>query len=176
MRDMIERTPSDEQIYAAWETGKTARVLAREFGVSVMQVEQSVDRMLPVFDAQTNLRALKREIQQIDDLTRKFYEKAMRETNIDCAHLVARLNERSCAMRGVTSLTIKLDPVAAQAAERPSEHEEIKAAILRIARPERFQNNGDALAPPLAPSADDTDGNGNGAAPPTAPSTDDENS
>jgi ABC-type phosphate transport system auxiliary subunit len=153
MNDMIE-APSDEQVYEAWQgSSKSFRVLAREMGLSVMQVEQSVDRMLPVFDAQTNLRALKREIQQVEDLTRKFYEKAMREMNIECAHLVARLNERTCAMRGITSLTIKLDPVAAQVAEQPKRFDRMYEQIMNFKH--RNDGNGAALAPPSELSSDD---------------------
>jgi hypothetical protein len=59
MQDIIEQTPSeqDEQIYAAWESGKTLRVCARQFGVSVVEVERAIDRCLPVFNSQTQMRA-----------------------------------------------------------------------------------------------------------------------
>src|SRR5215471_12273437 len=59
MQDMVEVIPSeqDEAIYAAWESGKTLRVLAREFGISPLQVEQAIDRCLPVFSTQTQMRA-----------------------------------------------------------------------------------------------------------------------
>jgi Mor family transcriptional regulator len=37
MQDIVEQTPSerDERIYAQWESGKTLRVLARQFEVSI---------------------------------------------------------------------------------------------------------------------------------------------
>jgi hypothetical protein len=49
----------ESRFYAAWETGKGLRALAREFAVSVTQVEQALDRCLPIFDAQNQLRAFK---------------------------------------------------------------------------------------------------------------------
>jgi len=155
MTDMV-LSERDEAIYAAWEGGKTLRVLARQFETTVIEVERALDRLLPAFDAQTNLRALKREVQQMEDLTRKFYEKAM-AGDVDCAHLVARLNERSCSMRGITSLTIKLDPIAAQTDGQPTRFDKIHAAIMRVARGEQANGNGAALAPPTAPSTDDED-------------------
>jgi hypothetical protein len=161
MQDMVEPTPSerDEKIYSAWEAGKSLRGLAREFETSVKEIEQALDRMLPVFDSSTNLRALKREIQQMEDLTRDFFTIAKRDKSFEAAHLCARLNERTCAMRGLTSLNIRLDPYSAQTQQQPTEHEEIRRAIFAIAR-------GD---PDYQPK---TDGNG---APPIAPSTDDQN-
>ena len=47
---------------------------------------------------------------------------------LEAAHLCARLNERICAMNGWTSVNIRMDPVAAQTAEQPSDHERIRDA------------------------------------------------
>ena len=59
MQDIVELIPSeqDEAIFAAWESGKRLRSLAGEFKVSVLQVEQAIDRCLPVFDGANQLRA-----------------------------------------------------------------------------------------------------------------------
>jgi hypothetical protein len=103
------------------------------------------------------MRAYKREIQKLEDLGTKYHAKAMREENPDDAHVYARLNERLCAMQGWSSVNVRLDPYSAQVREELSGHEQIKAAILRIARPgwqPKTDGNG-ALAPPIAPSADD---------------------
>jgi hypothetical protein len=59
MRDMVEQTPNerDEAIYAAWESGKkTLRGLAREFGCSVPEIGLAIDRCLPPFNTQTQMR------------------------------------------------------------------------------------------------------------------------
>jgi hypothetical protein len=160
VQDMVELIPSerDEAIYRAWEeTGKGLRVLAREFHLSVAEIEQALDRCLPAFNAQTQLRAFKREIARLEDLSSEFFTIAKRDKDHDSAHLVARLNERIASMRGWTAINIRMDPLGAQAHEEPSSHEQIKNAILRIARPERFANNGNGptLAPPTAPSGAD---------------------
>jgi hypothetical protein len=160
MHDIVEQTPSerDELIYAAWESGKTLRVCARQFGVSVVEVERAIDRCLPVFNSQTQMRAYKREIQKLEDIGSKYYAKAMGD-DIDSAHLYARLNERYCAMQGWTSVNIRLDPYAAQVQEKPSSHEKIRDAIMRLKYGPQWQppsdGNGAALAPPTAPSSDD---------------------
>ena len=93
MRDMDdELIPSerDEEIYAAWESGKTPRVCAREFGVSRMEVERAIDRCLPVFNSKTELMAYKRERQRLDDIGSKYHAQAM-AGDIDSGHLYARI-------------------------------------------------------------------------------------
>jgi hypothetical protein len=57
MVDELIPSEQDEAILAAWESGKKLRSLAREFKVSVLQVEQAIDRCLPVFDGANQLRA-----------------------------------------------------------------------------------------------------------------------
>ena len=149
MQDMVEVIPSeqDEAIYAAWESGKTLRVLAREFGISPLQVEQAIDRCLPVFSAQTQMRAYKREIQKLEDLGTKYYAKAMQD-EIESAHIYARINERYCAMQGWTSINIRLDPYAAQVQEQaPPRHELIRMAIERLTGRDGQQPNGGGLPP-----------------------------
>jgi hypothetical protein len=163
MRDMDdELTPSerDEQIYAAWESGKTPRVCAREFGVSRMEAERAIDRCLPVFNSRTEMMAYKRERQKLDDIGSKYHAQAM-AGDIDSGHLYARINERRCAMAGWTSVNVRLDPYSAQVKEEPTQHEQIRDAIFRMKygpqwQPsDSFDANGNLLAPPTAPSADD---------------------
>jgi len=163
MRDIMEELiPSerDEEIYAAWESGKTPRVCAREFGVSRMEAERAIDRCLPVFNAKTEMMAYKRERQKLDDIGSKYHAQAM-AGDIDSGHLYARINERRCAMAGWTSVNVRLDPYSAQVKEEPTEHEQIRDAIFRVKygpqwQPsDSFDANGNLLAPPTAPSADD---------------------
>ena len=60
MADVVELIPVNEQqdgvIFAAWEAGGL-RTLSRQFALSTTEVERAIDRMLPDFNAQTQLRA-----------------------------------------------------------------------------------------------------------------------
>ena len=128
MPDMIEQAPSerDEEIYSQWEGGKkTLRSLARQFGLSVPEIGEAIDRCLPPFNTPNQLRAYKREIQKLEDAGTKYHARAM-EGDIDSGHLYARINERYCAMQGWSSVNIRLDPYAAQIKEQPSSHEKIR--------------------------------------------------
>jgi hypothetical protein len=163
MQDIVEQpSERDEQIYAAWESGKTLRVLARHFETSVMEIERAIDRYLPPFNAQTQMRAYKREIQKLEDVGTKYYARAM-GGDIDSGHLYARINERYCAMQGWTSVNIRLDPYAAQVKEQPSQHEQIRDAIFRIKYGPQWQPSDSfgADGALLAPPVDDQNGDQN---------------
>jgi hypothetical protein len=134
MRNMGELIPSeqDEAIYAAWQSGKSLRVLAHEFRVSRMEIERAIDRVLPIFDTKSEMRAYKREIHKLEDLGAEFHALAMRDKSPEFAHVTARINERICAMRGWTSVNVRLDPFTAQAEQQPTQYERISEAIMRV--------------------------------------------
>jgi hypothetical protein len=115
--------------------------LAREFGLSVTQVEQALDRCLPVFDAQ--LRAFKRELRRLADLSDEFYTIAKRDKCRDSAHLVARLNERICAMRGWSPVNVRMDPLTAESDRGQGSFQHLYEMILRIGR-QKDGNGADA--------------------------------
>jgi hypothetical protein len=159
MRDEDELVPTerDEAIYAVWEGGKTLRVLARQFSTSVTEIERAIDRCLPVFDTQNQMRAYKREIQRLEDLGAKYHALAMGDdASPEMAHVYARINERRCAMSGWSSVNIRLDPFAAQVKEQPTQHEKIRDAIFRLKYGPQWQPSdsfgadGALLAPPTA--------------------------
>jgi hypothetical protein len=138
MQDMVEQIPNeqDEAIYSAWEkSGKTLRVLARQFETSVMEVERAIDRVLPPFTTQNQMRAYKRELQRLEDIGTKYHALAMaNDTNTEFAHIYARINERRCSMSGWSSINVRLDPFVAQVQEQPKSFEKIRQAVYAVAR------------------------------------------
>jgi len=122
----------DEAIFAAWEAGKSLRLLAREFNLPLVQIEQALDRVLPSFGPSSQLRAYKRELEKLESLSSDFYALAKRDKSPEHAHLVARLNERICAMRGISAINVRMDPYTVEVAQQPTQFEKIKEAIERI--------------------------------------------
>src|SRR5262245_19615645 len=157
MQDIVEQpSERDEAIYAAWESGKSLRVLARDFETSVMEIERAIDRVLPPFTTQNQMRAYKRELQRLEDIGAKYHALAMADdASPEMAHIFARLNERRCAMAGWSSINVRLDPYAAQVREEPSSYARITSVLMSLKYPNGRPGDGDALAPPTAPSADD---------------------
>jgi len=149
MQDIIEQpSERDEEIYAAWASGKTLRTCAREMGISPLEVEYAIDRCLPPFSSASQLRAYKRDLQRLDDVGAHYYTKAM-AGDCDSAHIFARVQERRSAISGWSSVNIRLDPYGAQTKQQPSRYDKITAAIERIAH--RHNGNGAVLAPPTVP-------------------------
>src|SRR5262249_11886218 len=137
MVDGVELVPVDgqdveEAVFRAWESGKGPQALSREFALSVVQVEQILDRMLPVFDVQSQLRAYKRELRRLEDMSGEFFAIAKRDKNHESGHLVARLNERICAMRGFSPVNVRMDPLTVEVKQQPSRHEKIREVIMRL--------------------------------------------
>ena len=154
MQDIVEQpSERDEAIYAAWESGKSLRVLARDFETSVMEIERAIDRVLPPFTTQNQMRAYKRELQRLEDVGAKYHSLVMADdSSPELAHVYARINERRCAMSGWSSINVRLEPYTAEASQQPSRHERIREVIMRLTS----DGNGAAL-PPLASSAEDPD-------------------
>ena len=135
MADGVELVPisdRDEAIFRAWEQGKGPHALSREFALPIRQVEEIIDRMLPTFDAKNQLFAYKRELRRLEDLSGEFFAIAKRDKNHESGHLVARLNERICAMRGFSPVNVRMDPLTVEVKQQPSRHEKIREAIMRL--------------------------------------------
>jgi hypothetical protein len=161
MSDMVELIPAselDEAVFRAWEDGKGPQALSREFAIPIRRIEEIIDRMLPTFDAKNQLFAFKRELRRLEDLSGEFFAIAKRDKSTECAHLVARLNERICSMRGIGPMSMRTDPIAAQVADQPRSYDKITSVLMSL----KYGPNGDAAAVPSdhpAPPADDADPN-----------------
>ena len=153
MADVVELIPVNDQdveeaVFRAWEEGKGPQALSRQFAISIRRAEEIIDRMLPVFDPANQLRAYKRELRRLEDLSGEFFAIAKRDKNHESAHLVARLNERICAMRGFSPVNIRTDPLQVEVAQQPSRHERIREAIMRLTQRQPNDGNGQSGSPP----------------------------
>src|SRR5215831_10841126 len=156
MVDSVELIPVTDQeveeaVFRAWEEGKGPHALSREFAIPIRRIEEIINNMLPTVDAKNQLFAYKRELRRLEDLSGEFFAIAKRDKNPECGHLVARLNERICAMRGIGPMSVRTDPLAVQVAQQPSSHDRITAVLMNL----KYGPNGDCAAPP----ADDADPN-----------------
>jgi hypothetical protein len=135
MADSVELVPVEDQdieerVFRGWEEGRGPWALSREFAIPIRRIEEIVDRCLPTFDAQNQLRAFKRELRRLEDLSGECFVIAKRDKNPEFTHLFARLNERICAMRGIGN--VRMDPLQVEVAQQPSQHERIVEAFKRL--------------------------------------------
>jgi hypothetical protein len=134
-------------------SGRSARSISRELHCTTADVDESLDRTLPKITNDAKRRLIALDLDRLDGLIEVFYKRAIEKVDAQAGLLVVKILERKAALLGLDSPQ-KLDVVQVQAQGQPSEHEQIKAAILRIARPERFRQseNGGQIA--------DDEGNG----------------
>jgi hypothetical protein len=81
--ELISVSEQDEQIFAAWKAGEGQRTIAREMGISQMEVERAIDRALPELSQQTQARSYKRQLFLMEDLNTEFYAIAKQDKSIE---------------------------------------------------------------------------------------------
>jgi hypothetical protein len=148
----------DESIVEARITGTSSRALAKLHRCTSCEVEEAIDWRLDYeVDNRMRLRAVKLSAARLDALRVPFFEKAMKG-DAQAGLLCVKIEERRALLFGLDQpLQSRVDVYQIQAAEQPTQHEQIRRAIYAIAR-------GD---PDYQP---DDDGNGNGSSGPSEPS------
>jgi len=148
--DNSERDERDEAIVSARIEGTSTRALATRFGCTGREIEEAIDRRLNYeLDARQKLRLIKLSVGRIEALLALFFERATKDKDVSAGTLCCKLEERLSMLLGLdVPLQSRVDIYAVERQQGPTEHNEIKAAIMRMARPERYA------------SADGIDGNG----------------
>src|SRR5262249_34140405 len=88
----------DEQVAEAIVSGKSLRVVRREFGLSQAEIDSVLERLWPV-DTEARIRMIKRDVGRLDRLTQIFYEKALGGC-IQSGLLTVRIYERLHSLIG----------------------------------------------------------------------------
>lgn len=150
----------DEAIVSARIEGTSTRALAKLHGCTGREVEEAIDRRLNYeLDGRQRLRQVKLSVARIEGLISPFYEKAVRDRDTAAGMLVCKLEERLALLLGLDHPTTqRVDVYAVEREQEPSSHEQIKRAILAVARPNyrpKVDGNGAALAPPITPADDE---------------------
>src|SRR5262249_3637551 len=134
-------------------SGRSARSISKELHCSTADVDASLDRTLPKITNEAKRRMAALDLDRLDGLIQVFYKRAIEKVDAQAGLLVVKILERKAALLGLDSPQ-KLDVVQVQAQEQPSDHDRIREAILRVARPERVRQSENG-----GPTADD-EGNG----------------
>ena len=131
----------DEQIVEALTAGRSVRVIQREFSLTVVELDQALERCFPL-DTAARLRTIRADLGKLDRLIEKFYLKAIAgDGDVNSAALVVKAWERKTELLGLDGVQ-RIDLQIINPPEAPPRHEKIRAAIMRLTKPEQFQNNG----------------------------------
>ena len=133
----------DESITEARITGVSTRALAKVHGCTSREVEEAVDRRLDfVLDNRARLRAVKLSTARLEALMVPFFEKALKG-DAQAGLLCVKIEERLSLLLGTDHpTTSRVDVYQVEAAQKPSQHQLIRDAIMRMARPERCRDGG----------------------------------
>ena len=128
MADDTALAERDERVAEALESGRSLRMVRREFSLTQSDLDAALERLWPV-DNQARLRMIKGDLGRLDKLAQVFFEKAL-GGDVQSGAVAVKIWERKHALLGLDSPT-RID-LQVQPAAAPTRHELISAAIMRL--------------------------------------------
>ena len=146
----------EEVVVTALLAGRTVNSVRKQYNLTIEEIDAMIARAWPV-DHRARVRMIMTDLGKLDRLIAEFYKRAIAAkdaTSASFATVALKAMERKHQLTGMEAAT-RIDlQINTQLKEAPTEHDEIKAAILRLARPG------------WRPDDDDGNGNGNGSVEP----------
>ena len=147
MTDAVAIEQRDDAIVGALVAGRSVRVVQREFGLTVVELDQALERCFPL-DTAARLRTIRADLGKLDRLIEKFYLKAIAgDGDVNSATLVVKAWERKSALPGLDAVQ-RIDLQIINPPQQVPRHERIREAIMRLTRPEQFQQPSGDGSPP----------------------------
>lgn len=124
----------DEQIVEALVAGRSVRTVQREFGLTVAELDQVLERCFPL-DTAARLRTIRGDLSRLDRLIEKFYLKALAgDGDVDSATLVVRAWERKATLLGLDAVQ-RIDLQIVQPPKQETQHNKIRRVIWELQHP-----------------------------------------
>jgi hypothetical protein len=155
MNDDSERDQRDEDIVAARISGTSTRALAKLHNCSNSEIEAAVDRRLSYeLNDRQRLRLVKLSLGRIEALIAPFFEKAVRDKDVQAGTLCCKLEERLSLLLGLDHpVQARVDVYAVEQQQKPTQFDRITSVLMNLKYPNGRPGDGGALA--SDPSADD---------------------
>jgi len=149
----------DEAITEERIAGKSVRALAKLHNCSGTEIEAAIDRKLNYeLDQRQRLRLVKLSVGRIESLMSAFYERATKDRDVSAGVLCVKLEERLALLLGLDHpQQQRLDVYQVEPREQPSDHEQIKNAIMTLSKGPNWRSLVDERLQDLP-----ANGNGNG--------------
>src|SRR5215472_12151410 len=131
MTDIATIEQRDEAIVGALVAGRSVRVIQREFSLTVVELDQALERCFPL-DVSARLRTIRGDLGRLDRLIEKFYLKAIAgDGDVNSAALVVKAWERKAELLGLDAVQ-RIDLQIINPPQQVSRHEKIREAIMRL--------------------------------------------
>ena len=156
----------DEAITQARISGTSSRAIAKRYDCTSREVEEAIDRRFDYeLDDKMRLRSVKLDLARIERLFEIFFDRAVKDKDVSAGTLCCKLLERKALFTGTEApLQSRIDVRAIEQTQRPTQHQRIKDAIMRVARGPNWRELVDERL-------QDLPANGNGTKPPEDPRT-----
>ena len=128
MADDTALAERDERVAEALESGRSLRMVRREFSLTQSDLDAALERLWPV-DNQARLRMIKGDLGKLDKLAEVFFAKAL-GGDVQSGAVTVKIWERKHALLGLDSPT-RID-LQVQPQQAPSRHELITQAVMRL--------------------------------------------
>src|SRR5215471_3335560 len=147
MTDAVAIEQRDDAIVGALVAGRSVRVVQREFGLTVVELDQALERCFPL-DTAARLRTIRADLGKLDRLIEKFYLKAIAgDGDVNSAALVVKAWERKAELLGLDAVQ-RIDLQIINPPQQVSHHERLREAIMRLRSGPDWQPI-DGNSPPL---------------------------
>src|SRR5262245_16248148 len=134
-----EASERDLAIFEERLTGRAICEIAKQFGMTVKEVDSAIKRCCQPIDQDLRLRTVVLELERCDRLTRVFYQSAA-AGDVAAAAVLLRGSAGRSALLGVdTPSNLRSDPVLVtiEQAPKPSTTDKIQAALDQLAAAQR---------------------------------------
>jgi hypothetical protein len=140
MTDAVAIEQRDDAIVGALVAGRSVRVIQREFSLTVVELDQALERCFPL-DTAARLRMIRGDLSRLDRLIEKFYLKALAgDGDVNSATLVVKAWERKSTLLGL-DVVQRIDLQIINPPQEVPRHEKIRAVIERLTGRELQQPN-----------------------------------
>jgi hypothetical protein len=109
----------DDRVYRRRLLGVPARVLAKEFGCTIADVNAAIDRKMVHVDNAYRIRMTALDLERLESMQMRFLPQAL-GGDLGAGHLVLKICERRSAMLG-TDAPMRIDPIQLVVAQHPED-------------------------------------------------------
>jgi len=136
----------DEAVVEAITAGRSLRVVRREFGLTVTEFDQALERCFPL-DTAARLRTIRGDLGRLDRLIEKFYLKAIAgDGDVHSGLLTVKAWERKAELLGLDAVQ-RIDLQIINPPQQVPRHEKIREAIMRLCGGPNWQPNDGNVSP-----------------------------
>jgi len=134
MSDDVEVADRDEQIFCARLAGKSVRLIAKRFGLTVEEASKIIEERCAPLSASMRRQELQLDLERLDALQTVFHEAAMRGDVASAAVYIKILERRALVLGFDQPASTRVSPIEVTVAPQETSTDRIRRALEDLAR------------------------------------------